>query len=76
MGVLRWLRHEHAVRVGGRLDEVVGAHVSHDLGAGEDLDVELLLQLAQRLGFKHRHSQQFEFAESRLWIAMQWKSVL
>lgn len=57
--------------MGGRLDEVVGAHVSHDLGAGEDLDIELLLQLAQCLGFKHRLSQLFEFEEPRFWIAKQ-----
>lgn len=45
MRVLRRLRDEHAVRVGGRLDEVMGADISHDLGAREDLDLELLLQL-------------------------------
>lgn len=45
MRVLRWLRDQHTVRMGGRLDEVVGADISHNLGAREDLDIELLFQL-------------------------------
>lgn len=49
MRVLRWLRHEHAVGIRGRLDEVMGAYIAHDLGAGEDFDVELSFQLVQRL---------------------------
>ncbi len=31
------------------LEEAVRAHVGHDLGAGEDLDVQFLLQLVETL---------------------------
>ena len=43
------LGNEHAVRTGGRLDEVMFADIHHDLGTRQDLDVELLLELMQHL---------------------------
>lgn len=33
----------------GGLDEVMRAYIGHDLGAGQNLDIELLLQLVERL---------------------------
>ena len=47
--VVRRLRHQHAVGGVGRLDKVVRAHIQHDLRAGQNLDIELLLQLVEHL---------------------------
>lgn len=45
MGVGRRLGDEDSVGLVGRLDKVMRADIAHDLGAGVDVDVELLLQL-------------------------------
>lgn len=44
------LGNEHAVGLVLALDEVMASDVCHDLGTGEDLDVELILDLLQLLG--------------------------
>lgn len=44
MGTGRGLRHEDRIGVGGRLDEIMRAHVSHDLRSGIDLGVEFLFE--------------------------------
>lgn len=43
----RW--DQHLVMPAAGLQEVVRANVRHDLGAGQDLRVELLLEPAHRL---------------------------
>lgn len=45
----RGLGDEHTVGFVLALDEVMASDVCHDLGAGEDLDVELILDLLQLL---------------------------
>lgn len=49
MRVVRGLGHKDAIGLGGGFDEVVGSHVDHDFCAGDDLDLEFVLELAERL---------------------------
>jgi hypothetical protein len=44
MWVIGWLGNEDAIGMGGRLDEMVGADICHDLGAGIDFCMELARQ--------------------------------
>lgn len=49
MRVIRGLGDKNPVRRVGGLDEVMRAYINHDLGAGQNLDIELLLQMVERL---------------------------
>ena len=49
MRVIRGLGDQHTVRGVRGLDKVMRAHIKHYLGAGQDLDIELLLQLVELL---------------------------
>ena len=51
MRIVRRLRNQHTVRALRRLDKMVGANVHHDLGSGQDFDIELLLQFVEHLGY-------------------------
>lgn len=50
MLVVGGLRHQHAMVRVARLDEVMRSNIAHDLGTGQDLDVELILDLVELLG--------------------------
>jgi len=49
MRVIRGLGDKNTVRRVRGLDEAMRAYVNHDLGAGQNLDHELLLQLMELL---------------------------
>ena len=43
------LWNQDSVRISSRFDEVMGTKIGHDLGAGKQFDVKLLLELVQCL---------------------------
>jgi len=49
MFIIARLRHQDIMMSTAGFDEVVAANIFHDLRAGEDLSMELLLQLVHRL---------------------------
>ena len=68
MGILGWLGDQNTVGV-PTLDEVMAANIGHDLGAWEQLDMELILDFLPLLGIFIRESSfqpQLYFGDSPL----------
>lgn len=54
MLVFRGLWDKDSVSLAAALDEMVGSNIRHDLGAGQQLDMELCLELVELLEWKNR----------------------